>query len=197
MKKINPDVKANDRIVCLRMKGEPEYTLERGTVSSILDFGKYSHININWDNNKLSTFPLLSDSDNWVLEDLYDKKKSIKESKYQNVNELSEDANILKYFKMQQIKKYLDKLRDSGITNMFGSSSYLYIGEDILRKEHYNEESDDFEELASMADDIKQTMIRGAIKMLESEDKEVTPHSVSRVVQRMAPKILTFWMRYY
>ena len=98
---------------------------------------------------------------------------------------------------MLQIKKYLDKIKESGVTNMFGASPYLYIGEDILRKEHYNEDSDEFEEAASMADDAKHIMIRGAMSMLEKEGKEVTPDSVSRMVKRMAPKVLNFWMRHY
>jgi hypothetical protein len=40
-------------------------------------------------------------------------------------------------------------------------------------------------------------MIRGAMSMLEKEGKEVTPDSVSRMVKRMAPKVLNFWMRHY
>ena len=193
-KKINPELKIGDRIVCIDMDGEPRYTGNKGTVRRISKQPTGLQYDIKWDDG--STLFLLSDTDRWMYEkDWKVSKKKINESS--DVNQLSEDAKILKYFKMLPIKKYLDKIRESGVANMFGASPYLYIGEDILRKEHYNEDSDEFEDAASMADEVKHIMIRGAMGILEKEGKEITTDSVGRMVKRMAPKVLNFWMRHY
>lgn len=193
-KKINPELKIGDRIVCIDMDGEPRYTGNKGTVRRISKQPTGLQYDVKWDDG--STLFLLSDTDKWMYEEDWKVgKKKINESS--DVNQLSDDAKILKYFKMLTIKKYLDKIRESGVANMFGASPYLYIGEDILRKEHYNEDSDEFEDAASMADEVKTIMIRGAMGILEKEGKEVTTDSVGRMVKRIAPKVLNFWMRHY
>lgn len=192
-KKINPELKIGDRIVCVDMDGEHGYTGNKGTVKGISKQPTGLQYDIKWDDG--GSLFLLSDTDKWVYEKDFKRKLKVNESS--DVNQLSDDAKILKYFKMLTIKKYLDKIRESGVTNMFGASPYLYIGEDILRKEHYNEDSDEFEEAASMADDVKHIMIRGAMGILEKEGREVTTDSVGRMVKRMAPKVLNFWMRHY
>jgi len=193
-KKINPELKIGDRIVCIDMDGEPGYTGNKGTVRRMSKQPTGLQYDVRWDDG--GSLFLLSDTDKWMYEEDWKRnKKKINESN--DVNQLSDDAKILKYFKMLPIKKYLDKIRESGVANMFGASPYLYIGEDILRKEHYNEESDEFEEAASMADEVKHIMIRGAMTILEKEGREVTPSSVGGMVKRMAPKVLNFWMRHY
>jgi hypothetical protein len=193
-KKINPELKIGDRIVCIDMDGEPRYTGNKGTVRRISKQPTGLQYDVKWDDG--STLFLLSDTDKWMYEEDWKvSKKKINESS--DVNQLSDDAKILKYFKMLPIKKYLDKIRESGVANMFGASPYLYIGEDILRKEHYNEDSDEFEDAASMADEVKTIMIRGAMGILEKEGKEITTDSVGRMVKRIAPKVLNFWMRHY
>ena len=98
---------------------------------------------------------------------------------------------------MLKIKKYLDLLQKTSVTNMFGASPYLYIGKDILRKEHYNQDSPEFDELLELSEDVKSIMIRGAMSILEDEDREITPETVTRTMQRWAPKVLTFWMTHY
>ena len=96
-----------------------------------------------------------------------------------------------------KIKRYLDLLQKTSVTNMFGASPYLYIGEDILRKEHYNEDSEEFEELCDMADEVKSIMIQGAMKILEKENKEINVETVGRKIKLWAPKVLNFWMTHY
>ena len=91
----------------------------------------------------------------------------------------------------------MDLLRETSIVNMFGSSPYLYIGGNILKKEHYNYEGEDFEELIELAENSRNIMIRGAMNMLEDEGKEVTPENVNKIIRFYAPKILTFWMTHY
>jgi hypothetical protein len=189
---INPKLKVGDRIVCVDMEDEANYVGKRGTVIDINRGPGFIQYNVEWDNGG-SLF--LLDTDKWIYEKDYKRKPKINESK--SVQDLADDSKILKYFKMLKIKKYLELLREISITNMFGASPYLYIGKDILRKEHYNQDSPEFDELLELSEDVKSIMIRGAMSILEDEGKEITPETVTRTMKRWAPKVLMFWMTYY
>jgi len=191
-KRIKPELKIGDRIVCLEMEDEPKYFGERGTVTKINKGPGFLQYNVEWDNGG-GLF--LLDTDSWILEKDFKKKSKINEN--DDVNKLAENSKILKYFKMLEIKKYLDLLRETGIVNMFGASPYLYIGGNILKKEHYDVEDDNFEDLVELADNTRNIIIRGSMKMLEDEGKEITPENVNKVIRRYSPKILSFWMTHY
>jgi hypothetical protein len=189
---INPKLKAGDRIVCVDMEDEPNYVGKRGTVIDINRGPGFLQYNVEWDNGG-SLF--LLDTDKWIYEKDFKRKLKVNESK--SVGDLANDSKILKYFKMLKIKKYLDLLQKTSVTNMFGASPYLYIGKDILRKEHYNQDSPEFDELLELSEDVKSIMIRGAMSILEDEGREITPETVTRAMQRWAPKVLNFWMTHY
>lgn len=191
-KRIKPELKIGDRVVCLEMEDEPKYFGERGTVTGINKGPGFLQYNVEWDNGG-GLF--LLDTDSWILEKDFKKKSKINEN--DDVNKLAENSKILKYFKMLEIKKYLDLLRETGIVNMFGASPYLYIGGNILKKEHYDVEDDNFEDLVELADNTRNIMIRGSMKMLEDEGKEITSENVNKVIRRYSSKILSFWMTHY
>jgi len=191
-KRINPELSIGDRIVCLEMEDEPRYFGAKGTVTDINTGPKFIQYSIKWDDGG-SLF--LLDTDSWILEKDFKNKQKINED--YGVNELAMHSKILKYFKMLEIKKYLDLLREASIVNMFGSSPYLYIGGNILKKEHYDYEGEDFEELIELAENSRNIMIRGAMNILEDEGEEVTPENVNKIIRRYAPKILSFWMTHY
>jgi|LakMenEpi03Aug12_release.lakeMendotaPanAssembly.Ray.scaffolds.fasta_scaffold133260_2 hypothetical protein len=189
---INPKLKVGDRIVCVDMEDEPNYVGKRGTVTNISKGPRFIQYNVKWDDGG-GLF--LLDTDKWIYEKDFKRKSKVNESK--SVGDLANDSKILKYFKMLKIKKYLDLLQKTSVTNMFGASPYLYIGKDILRKEHYNQDSPEFDELLELSEDVKSIMIRGAMSILEDEGKEITPETVTRTMQRWAPKVLNFWMTHY
>jgi hypothetical protein len=189
---INPKLKVGDRIVCVDMEDESNYVGKRGTVIDINKGPGFLQYNVKWDDGG-SLF--LLDTDKWIYEKDYKRKSKVNESK--SVGDLANDSKILKYFKMLKIKKYLDLLQKISVTNMFGASPYLYIGKDILRKEHYNQDSPEFDELLELSEDVKSIMIRGAMQILEDEGKEITTEKVMSTIKRWAPKVLMFWMTYY
>ena len=190
--KISPPINEGDRIVVIYTSDDG---IPYGTTVNITGTFKSpwgNQYDVKWDNGS-SLF--LLDEDKWMSEEDFDNRKNRKIT--ENIDELINFSNVIKYFKMGKIKQYLDLLQKTGITNMFGASQYLYLGEDILRKKHYNEDSEEFEELANMADEIKSIMIQGAMKIIEKEGREVSVESVGRKIQRWAPKVLNFWMSHY
>ena len=101
---------------------------------------------------------------------------------------------------MLQIKKYLDKIRETGVTNMFGAAQYLYMGSQRIAHEHlYNENKDDeaFNEVVEMADKAKDKMIQGVIKVLKKQNKEIDVDTVASLIKRYAIKVLDMWMTTY
>ena len=48
-----------------------------------------------------------------------------------------------------------------------------------------------------MADEAKDKMIQGAVKILEKEGKEITVEKVSRVIKKYAGMVLDMWMTTY
>ena len=135
------------------------------------------------------------------------KKGLIKESKKasEKFNDLSE------YYDIRLIKKFLDALRLSSVTNMFQAGQYLYLGKERIEHEHkYNEFSDDtqeaFDEVLDMAEEVRDEMIRGAFSSIDSinqgndnDDEDELDRrylgSVETKMRRDSQDLLTLWMQ--
>ena len=110
------------------------------------------------------------------------------------------NIEVFRTFDREFLFAFLKKLRESGIVNMYNAAPYLYMGGGrIYSENHYNETKDEdaFEELVEMADEAKDKMIQGAVKVLEKEGKEITVEGVSRVIKRYSSKVLDMWMTTY
>ena len=90
-------------------------------------------------------------------------------------------------------------VRNSGITNMFGSSPYLYIGREKIEQEmNYKDlEGEEFEEMLENADEAKDEMIRGTVKYLEANNKEISVGNVKKYLPRFATKVVENYMVLY
>ena len=107
------------------------------------------------------------------------------------------NADVFKYFNAQFLRKYLLTLRDSGITNMFAASPYLYIGRERLKHEFKykdipNEEK--FDELLDMADQAQSEMVHGIIKYLEANGKEADLQQINRELRRFSQAVVQNYM---
>lgn len=196
---INPKLKIGDRVVLLHMDGESIPVGTKGTVggeSKVFGDVQYS---VKWDNG--STLALISSCDAWQLESKMRKKveevKIIKKKSITESNEsLFQNHEIFKFFNMRFLHNYLKMVRDSGIVNMFGAAPYLYIGREKIEHEfkYKDFDSDEFEKVLENADQAQHEMINGVIKILESQNKEVSIENVNRALKRYAPKVLTVYM---
>jgi len=109
---------------------------------------------------------------------------------------------LVQDFQMAKMHKFYEALRKSSVVNMFGATPYFWMGRDRIAHEHYyTEMSDDkaeaFEQVLDSADEIKDILIRGALKTLEREGKEVTLENVKRVADKKARQIVTFIQQVY
>jgi hypothetical protein len=216
---INPKLKEGDRITLIQMPGETDVSYgDRGTVLRVNEAHSFIQYFISWDNG--STLALIEDlgdksstNDKWMYEENFDKimgKKRIKEddeSKYLKLhNTMVDNRFVFQRFDTKFLFDYLEKLRKSGVVNMFGinekitPNQYLYLGSERIAHEHkYNKAKNDevFDELVEMADEAKNKMIQGAIKVIEKEGKEIDVENVSRVIGQYSKKVLHMWMQTY
>jgi uncharacterized protein YjgD (DUF1641 family) len=188
---LNPELKKGDRIVLLQMKDED--TIPPGTKGTVKKdyelFGEMQY-SVEWDNG--STLNLLSSQDAWVYEEDYLKrrKKNIKEN---DLDKLVSNKDIFKDFDVRFLVSFMKKLRESGIVNMIGSSSYLWMGRDRIYHQNYNnpiaEDNEAYDELLDMANESQSKMISGVIKVLEKEGKEPELYNINRYLKKYADKI--------
>ena len=128
------------------------------------------------------------------------KRKNLGESEEEKMKKFMSNVEVFRTFDREFLFKFLEKLRESGIVNMYAAAPYLYMGGGrIYGENHYNENKDEeaFEELVEMADEAKDKMIQGAVKILEKEGKEISVEKVSRVIKKYAGMVLDMWMTTY
>ena len=198
-KKLNPELKPDDRIVIIELLGEPQLSFgDRGTVKGIQKGPGFVQYVVKWDNG--SSLYLL-DEDKWMYESEFDEmrerkmKKNIQENKS---TDLTQHAMLVKHFNMLFIKRYLNKLREASVVNMFSAAPYLYMGKERLAHEHkYSDTNEAFDELVDMADKAQGEMVNGVISILEDENKEVTVENINSALRRYAPKIISFYANYF
>ena len=197
--KLNPQLKPGDRIVLIDMTDEPTLSFgDKGTFTGVHKGGGFNQYKVKWD--KGGSLYMLDD-DKWMKEEDFNemierkKNRNIQESQ---ISDLSDDSFLLKHFNMLFLKRYLNKLRESSVVNMFAAAPYLYIGKERLAHEHkYSDTNEAFDDLLDMADQSQREMVSGVISILEDEDKELSSENINSKLKRYSPKIIKFYAKYY
>jgi hypothetical protein len=197
---LNPPVKPGDKIICYHMDGEtgvPPGT--KGTVVTVTrdpfetdNEGKI--IGVDWENG--SKLSLLTTTDAW---------KKINESIQEQVTGspeydfFSKNPEVFENFDYKFLKKFLLKLRESGVINMFQAAPFLYSGKEWIDR-YYGENQEDnepFQELLEMADESKNKMIQGLIKYMMSQDMDIEDiNRVNSLMRKLAMKINQFYITF-
>jgi hypothetical protein len=142
-----------------------------------------------------------SDHDVWMFEEDFDnlknKVKSINEGSKNVVNILKKSKDKFKNYEVSKLIKYLTAVRDASFINMLQSSFFLICGKE--RAEHetrYSNKSNKkaYQYVLDNADEVRDIMIRGAMKTLEDSNKEISPESVERLMRRDAQQFLLLYM---
>lgn len=188
-KKTNPELKVGDEVILLHMQDESKTIGTKGVVTHISNFYNEIIYGVDWeDGSKLS---LLSSCDAWMKPKPKNKIEESDRNKF-----WSENVDIFKNFNTKVIVKFLLALRESGITNMFGASPFLYMGKEKIKDIYKYEVSDEekFEEVLELADEVQSAMINGCIKTLESQNKEASLESINSYLRKYSQKLLVHYM---
>ena len=97
------------------------------------------------------------------------------------------------------MKKFLQKVRDSGVINMFQAAPFLYSGKEWIDRYHGENQEDNeaFQEVLEMADDAKNKMIQGLLKYMESKNMDIDDMSrFNSLINRFAMKINQFYITF-
>lgn len=200
---LNPELSKGDRVICISMEDEYDAipTGIPGTVTNVsVVFGDKQY-NVDWDNG--SKLALIDGVDKWMKEeDRLNRRRKTEESVFVTTkkNFLSENfyqqnLELFRNFNVRILHRYFEELRKSSVTNMMGAAPYLYMGRERIKHEHHydemdGEQEDAFQVVLDMSDDIRDEMIRGAMKILEKSGKEVTPQSVERLMKAYSNKMV-------
>jgi hypothetical protein len=187
---INPPLKPGDRIILLSMHGETMAPGLKGVVTRIQSVVGTDVMYVDWENGR--TLALLSDTDAWTL----DESEPIQEA-YNN-EWLSKNLDIAN-FDTNTLVEFLLKVKESGITNMFGAAPYLWMGRERIEHQFeyhdFNDEKQEkFDEMLDMANEAQSAMINGVIKILEKEKKDLSVETINRYLQKYSQKLLMHYV---
>jgi hypothetical protein len=196
---LNPPVEPGDKIICYHMDGETGVpagtfgvvkTVSRDPFETETD-GQI--IGVDWENG--SKLSLLTTTDAWkkVVEEIQEQTGS------PEYDFFSRNPEIFENFDYRFFKKYLLKLRESGVINMFQASPFLYSGREWIDRYHGENQEDNeaFQEVLEMAENAKNKMIQGLLKYMESKNMDVDDMSrVNNLINRFAMKINQFYMTF-
>ena len=197
-RELNPQLSSGDRIMCLHMDGETDVTpMTTGTVRSVIrdpfeDDGQI--INVDWDNG--SRLGLVSVTDSWIKapQEQIEEQTGSREYDF-----FSKNPEIFENFDYKFLVKYLYKLRESSVINMFQAAAFLYAGREWIDR-YYGENEEDnesFQELLDMAEECRNKMIQGLMKYMESKNMELDDMSrVNSLLKRLADKIVQLYVAF-
>ena len=131
------------------------------------------------------------------FDNLKNKVKSITEGSKHVVDILKKSKDKFKNYEVSKLIKYLTAVRDASFINMLQASYFLICGEE--RAEHetrYTNKANKkaYQYVLDNAGEVRDIMIRGAMKSLEETNKEITPESVERLMRRDAQQFLLLYM---
>jgi hypothetical protein len=194
--KLNPELKVGDRIMCFHMEGEtsvPPGTL--GTVTKItrdpFESKNENLISVKWDNG--SNLSLITSTDAWKLVP----KENIKEQIDDTWRYMTDNPDVFEHFDWRFFRDFLEKIRKSGIVNMFEASPLIYSGKEHIDR-YYGEGNEDDEDYINMledADESKNKLIQGVVSYMEANNKGLDDMSlVNRYAKNFSQKILGLFM---
>ena len=182
---LNPELKIDDVIMLLHMEGEtgvPPGTI--GVVTKITkdpfeDDGS-NIISVKWENG--STLSIVTSTDAWKKV----QNDTIKEQRtdVHTWNYITQNADVFENFDWRWLEKFLYKVRESGVVNMFGAHPLLYAGKTHIDRYHGEGREDDesFQALLDDADEAKDKIIQGVISYMEKNNKRLARHFSQKIL---------------
>lgn len=198
---INPELKVGDRIICYAM--EDEISVPPGTKGIVKGITKDPFepdgkiISVSWDNG--STLALLSNHDRWKLA-----KQKIQEQPNRDDdphgNFMANNRELRRSMDLPYFLEYFKLLRKSGITNMFGSSPFVYMDSEHLDR-YYGEgkeDDEDFQNLLEIQDDARNKFLSGLVKYAELKNVNLDDdYRINSLARKLGISLLQYYMLFY
>ena len=210
---MNPVLEVGDDVILLHMDGESEMNpgLKGIVLSKSRVFGDDQYV-VKWENG--SQLSLISSADAWDKLENFNKRKQKKErneieidkkdinevDEYERSKTLISNVDVFKNFNMKFLNEYLKMIKDSGIVNMLGAATYLYMGKKRIQHEfEYKNISneDEFGTVLDNADQAQAEMINGVMNVLGSENKEMSLENINRYLKNYSTKVLTNYIHLF
>ena len=197
---LNPPLNVGDEIVCFHM--EHETTVPPGTKGVVTKVQRDPFeesddaliISVNWENG--SKLSLVSATDAWKKIQIEKIEEQTGSGEYDFYRK---NPEIFNNFDWRFFREYLNKVRETGIVNVYTAAPLLYSGREHIDR-YYGENPsnpEEFEELLDMADEARDKMVQGVISWMESKGQEIELDKVNRNLTRLAQSILKLWMNFY
>ena len=198
---INPELKIGDRIVCYAM--EDEISVPPGTKGTVTKVQRdpfeedENIISVKWDNG--STLSLLSGIDKWKLV-----KQKIQEQPSReddpHAHFMGTNRELRRAFDLNYFLEYFKLLQKSGITNMFGSSPFVYMDSEHLDR-YYGEkrgDNEDFQNLLEIQDEVRDKFLSGLVKFAELKNIDLNDDSrINSLARKLGISLLQYYMLFY
>jgi hypothetical protein len=198
---LNPELKIGDRIVCFAM--EDEVSVPPGTKGTVTKVQKDPFeddekiISVNWDNG--STLSLLSSVDKWKIV-----KQKIQEQPDRDADPhghwMGTNRELRKAFDLNYFLEYFKLLQKSGITNMFGSSPFVYMDAEHLER-YYGEdreEDENFQNLLEIQDEARSKFLSGLVEFAQLKNIDLNDESrINSLARKLGASLLQYYMMFY
>jgi hypothetical protein len=136
--------------------------------------------------------------DMWKLD-----KTKIKESfdnGDRNIQFLIDNRDLKKTMDLNYFRDYFKLLRDTGITNMHGASTFVYMTAKHLERYYGEDREDDenFQKLLEKQDEARAKFLSGLVKFANKTNVDLSDDSnINSLARRLAIKVLQFYMLFY
>jgi hypothetical protein len=198
---LNPELKIGDRIVCYAM--EDEVSVPPGTKGTVTKVQRDPFeedekiISVKWDNG--STLSLLSSVDKWKLV-----KQKIQEQPDRELdphgNFMATNRELRRSMDLPYFLEYFKLLQKSGITNMFGSSPFVYMDAEHLER-YYGEdreEDENFQNLLEIQDEARSKFLSGLVEFAHLKNIDLDNDSkINSLARKLGTSLLQYYMLFY
>ena len=199
---MNEPVKVGDRIILLKMSGE--YQMPPGLKGTVASIGRDPFepdgfvIMVDWVNG--SSLSLLSSVDFYkkIPNEVNESSSGGTLSESDRFNYMKNNKELFENFDWKKILDFLTNIKESGVTNMFGSAPFLYSGRKWIENKYgdYPNNPDAFEKVLNSADEIKNEMIQGTLKSMKSGGYDDIG-KINNRVEKFARSFLTLFMVFH
>jgi hypothetical protein len=197
---LNPELNVGDKIILYHMEGEtsvPPGTF--GIVKSItrdpFETEDDKIITVKWENG--STLNLVTTTDSWKKINQETIEEQNRGSIDPNWKFMTQNEDIFDHFDWRWLREFLNKVRNSGIVNMYGAAPLLFAGKDHIDR-YYGEGREDEEDFQAVLDDAEESknkIVQGVMSYMIANNKSLDDmNMVNRYANNFSQKILGLYI---